>query len=102
MGCRKARGRGTWSTRTASGLGTVRTAASPWSIPSLPQQRLFALATIHVDDTRYAGDETSQDLWDELRRRLKFGKLRKATDGWTKLSGRWERPDRTTYDMESP
>ena len=54
---------------------------------------LRALVTIHVDDTRYAGDASAQQLWDELHRRLQFGKLRKATDGWQKFCGRWERQD---------
>ena len=46
-----------------------------------PDGRLRALVTIHVDDTRYAGDETSQEIWDALHQRLKFGQRRKATDG---------------------
>ena len=52
---------------------------------------LRAVACIHVDDTRYAGDETAQAIWDKVHQRLRFGKLRKATDGWTKFCGRWER-----------
>ncbi|CAE7410031.1 TY5A, partial [Symbiodinium microadriaticum] len=55
-----------------------------------PNGQLRALASIHVDDTRYAGDETSGELWDLLHQRLKFGKMRKATDGWQKFCGRWE------------
>ena len=55
-----------------------------------PNGKLRALASIHVDDTRYAGDETSGELWDLLHQRLKFGKMRKATDGWQKFCGRWE------------
>ena len=43
---------------------------------------LKALASIHVDDTRYAGDASSQKIWDKLHEVLKFGKLRKATEGW--------------------
>ena len=58
------------------------------------------MASIHVDDTRYAGDESSQQLWDELHAKLKFGKQRKATDGWQKFCGRWERQDPQTLEME--
>ena len=65
-----------------------------------PQRRVRALASIHVDDTRYAGDETAQEIWDKLRGRLKFGKQRKATDGWVKFCGRWERQDPETFEME--
>eukprot|EP00435_Cladocopium_sp_Y103_P015241 s2361_g3.t1 len=61
---------------------------------------LRALACIHVDDTRYAGDSTSQAIWDEVHRRLRFGKLRKATDGWTKFCGRWERQNDKTLEFE--
>ena len=65
-----------------------------------PRRRVRALASIHVDDTRYAGDETAQEIWDQLRMRLKFGKQRKATDGWVKFCGRWERQDPETLEME--
>ena len=58
-----------------------------------PDGSLRALVTIHVDDTRYAGDESAQGLWDELHARLRFGKLRKATEGWQKFCGRWEKQD---------
>eukprot|EP00435_Cladocopium_sp_Y103_P008145 s2059_g2.t1 len=34
---------------------------------------LRALACIHVDDTRYAGDSTSQSIWDEGRYDLSYG-----------------------------
>ena len=61
---------------------------------------LRAVACIHVDDTRYAGDHTSQQIWDEVHRRLRFGKLRKATDGWTKFCGRWERQNVNTLEFE--
>ena len=61
---------------------------------------LRAVACIHVDDTRYAGDHTSQQIWDEVHRRLRFGKLRKATDGWTKFCGRWERQNVNTMEFE--
>ena len=61
--------------------------------------RLRALASIHVDDTRYAGDETSVEIWSALHERLKFGKLRKATDGWQKFCGRWERQDPQTFEI---
>ena len=65
-----------------------------------PRRRVRAMASIHVDDTRYAGDETAQVIWDQLRARLKFGKQRKATDGWVKFCGRWERQDPDTLEME--
>ncbi|CAE7765363.1 RE2 [Symbiodinium sp. CCMP2592] len=61
---------------------------------------LRALASIHVDDTRYAGDHTSQEIWDRLHLKLKFGKMRKATEGWQKFCGRWERQDPETFEME--
>ena len=64
-----------------------------------PDGTLRAMVCIHVDDTRYAGDETSQEIWDKLHQRLKFGKLRRATEGWTKFCGRWERQDPTTLEM---
>ena len=64
-----------------------------------PNGKLRAMVCIHVDDTRYAGDETSTMIWDELHKRLKFGKLRKATDGWTKFCGRWEKQDAETMEM---
>ena len=65
-----------------------------------PGRRVRALASIHVDDTRYAGDDTAQEIWDKLRARLKSGKQRKATDGWVKFCGRWERQDPTSLEME--
>ncbi|CAE7731049.1 RE2 [Symbiodinium sp. CCMP2592] len=65
-----------------------------------PRRGLRAMASIHVDDTRFAGDETAQEIWDRLRARLKFGKHRQATDGWVKFCGRWERQDPDTYEME--
>ena len=61
---------------------------------------LRAMASIHVDDTRYAGDESSSVIWDQLHEVLKFGKLRKATEGWQKFCGRWERQCPTTMEME--
>ena len=62
--------------------------------------KLRAMASIHVDDTRYAGDDMSGELWRELRKTLRFGKLRKATDGWVKFCGRWERQNPETFEME--
>ena len=66
-----------------------------------PDGRLRAVAAIHVDDARYGGDETASDeLWEALHVRLKFGKLCKATDGWQKFCGRWEGQDLVTKEME--
>ncbi|CAE7240505.1 TY4B-J, partial [Symbiodinium sp. CCMP2592] len=65
-----------------------------------PRRDLRAMASIHVDDTRFAGDETSGEIWDRLRERLKFGKHRQATEGWVKFCGRWERQDPHTLEME--
>ena len=31
-----------------------------------PDGELRALACIHVDDTRFCGDETSQQIWDKI------------------------------------
>ncbi|CAE6971831.1 unnamed protein product [Symbiodinium sp. CCMP2456] len=64
------------------------------------RRELRAMASIHVDDTRFAGDETSGEIWARLRERLKFGKHRQATEGWVKFCGRWERQDPVTYEME--
>ena len=61
--------------------------------------KLRAMAGIHVDDTRVAGDETSQPVFDALRKKLTFGKNRKATDGWQKCVGRWEKQDPTTLEF---
>ena len=65
-----------------------------------PGGQLRAMASIHVDDTRYAGDETSKALWDMLHERLKFGKMRKATDGWQKFCGRWEFQRADGFEMQ--
>ena len=68
-----------------------------------PDGTLRAMASIHVDDTRYAGDESSQVLWDALHQKLKFGKLRRATegwpDGWQKFCGRWGKQCPVTFEM---
>ena len=64
-----------------------------------PNGKLRAMVCIHVDDTRYAGDETAETIWEELHKRLKFGKLRRATEGWTKFCGRWERQDPQTFEI---
>ena len=61
---------------------------------------LRALACIHVDDTRYAGDKSADEIWKKVHERLNFGKLRKATDGWTKFCGRWERQNVETLEFE--
>lgn len=37
-----------------------------------PDGHLRALVCIHVDDTRYTGDDTAGQLWEELHNRLKF------------------------------
>jgi len=65
-----------------------------------PDGELRALACIHVDDTRFCGDETSQEIWDKIHQKLKFGELRKATQGWTKFCGRWERQNPETLEFE--
>ena len=64
-----------------------------------PDGRLRALVTIHVDDARYAGDGTSNEIWDELHKRLKFGQHRRAVDGWQKFCGRYERQDPDTLEF---
>eukprot|EP00435_Cladocopium_sp_Y103_P067474 s325_g30.t1 len=61
--------------------------------------RLRALVCIHVDDTRYTGDATAKQLWEELHKRLKFGQHRKATDGQTKFCGRYEVQDPITKEF---
>ncbi|CAL1153094.1 unnamed protein product [Cladocopium goreaui] len=65
-----------------------------------PDGELRALACIHVDDTRFCGDETSQEIWDKIHQKLKFGELRRATQGWTKFCGRWERQNPETLEFE--
>ena len=62
--------------------------------------RLRAVACIHVDDTRYCGDETSQEIWDQVHAALNFGDYRKATDGWVKFCGRWEKQNAETFEFE--
>ena len=47
-----------------------------------PDGRLRAVVTIHVDDIRYAGDDTAQEIWDALHEKLKFGQHRMATEDW--------------------
>ena len=61
--------------------------------------RLRAMACIHVDDTRYAGDSTSWEIWDALHAKLNFGKKRSAKDGWQKFCGRFEKQDPNTHEM---
>ena len=65
-----------------------------------PNGELRALACIHVDDTRFCGDESSQEIWDKIHKCLNFGDLRKATDGWVKFCGRWERQNPATLEFE--
>lgn len=61
---------------------------------------LIGLACIHVDDTRYTGSAEAEPIWEELHRRLRFGKKRLATDGWTKFCGRFEKQHPATFEME--
>ena len=65
-----------------------------------PDGSLRALACIHVDDTRFCGDESSQEIWKKIHECLNFGEVRKATEGWAKFCGRWERQDPTTLEFE--
>ena len=65
-----------------------------------PDGRLRALACIHVDDTRYCGDSTSEEIWKQVHQQLNFGDLRKATDAWVKFCGRWERQIAGTHEFE--
>ena len=64
-----------------------------------PDGRLRAMACIHVDDTRYCGDETSQEIWDKVHEVLRFGDYRKATDDWVKFCGRWEKQNKETFEF---
>ena len=64
-----------------------------------PDGRLRAVVTIHVDDTRYAGDESAEEIWDKLHERLKFVQHRRARDGWQKFCGRYERQDPETLEF---
>ena len=63
------------------------------------QGKLIGMACIHVDDTRYTGSAEAQPIWDRLHECLNFGKKRKATEGWTKFCGRYERQDPETFEM---
>ena len=65
-----------------------------------PDGTLRALACIHVDDTRYCGDASSEEIWQQVHQCLNFGEVRKATDGWVKFCGRWERQDPETLELE--
>ena len=65
-----------------------------------PDGSLRALACIHVDDTRYAGDESSEEIWKKMHERLNFGEMRTATSGWVKFCGRWERQDPETLEFQ--
>ena len=65
-----------------------------------PDGRLRALACIHVDDTRYCGDASSEEIWKQVHQCLNFGEVRKATDGWVKFCGRWERQNPQTLEFE--
>ena len=61
---------------------------------------LHGMACIHVDDTRYAGAPSAEPIWRKLHEKLKFGQKRKATEGWTKFCGRYERQDPVTMEFE--
>ncbi|CAE6935722.1 FV3-083R, partial [Symbiodinium sp. KB8] len=63
------------------------------------QGHLGAIASIHVDDTRYTGDKEAEATWERLHAKLQFGKRRQACDGWQKFCGRWERQDPTTMEI---
>ena len=39
-------------------------------------------------------------MWDLLHHRLKFGKMRKATDGWQRFCGRWEKQNPDGFGMQ--
>ena len=65
-----------------------------------PGGQLRALACIHVDDTRYCGDESSDEIWKKVHEKLNFGDLRRSTDGWVKFCGRWEKQDPNTFEFE--
>eukprot|EP00435_Cladocopium_sp_Y103_P055481 s254_g18.t1 len=65
-----------------------------------PDGTLRALACIHVDDTRYCGDPSSEEIWTKVHQCLNFGEVRRATDGWVKFCGRWERQDPDTLEFE--
>eukprot|EP00435_Cladocopium_sp_Y103_P018426 s2413_g4.t1 len=65
-----------------------------------PDGSLRALACIHVDDTRYAGDSSSDEIWEKVHACLNFGELREATSGWVKFCGRWERQNPETLEFE--
>ena len=62
---------------------------------------LQGLAAIHVDDIRYAGAPSPDGIWEALHQRLNFGKKRKATEGWSKFCGPFEKkdPQSQTYDL---
>ena len=63
------------------------------------RKRLGAIASIHVDDTRYTGDAQAEVIWEKLHQKLKFGKQRRACEGWVKFCGRWEKQDPQSLEI---
>ena len=61
--------------------------------------RLIGMACIHVDDTRYAGAPEAAVIWQRLHDKLNFGAKRKATEGWAKFCGRFERQEVDSMEM---
>ena len=43
-----------------------------------PDGKLRALACIHVDDTRYCGDASSEEIWKQVHQCLNFGEVREG------------------------
>ena len=85
---------------TLEALGVMEMALLPGVFRAFHDDgRLRALACIHVDDTRYCGDETGASIWEGLHAKLKFGALRKATEEEVKFCGRWERQCPTTFEF---
>ena len=85
---------------TLEALGVMEMALLPGVFRAFHEDgRMRALACIHVDDTRYCGDETSHVIWEGLHSKLKFGALRKATDEEVKFCGRWEHQCPETFEF---
>ena len=77
----------TWHGHTKAGFGLPKDTIEELGLKQFPWC-LDALASTHVGDARYAGNETSQVLRDAFHAKLKFGKLRRAIEGWQKFCGR--------------
>lgn len=85
---------------TLQALGGIGLKLLPGFFVFKKEDELIGMPCIHFDDTRYAGAAEAQPIWDELHRRLDFGKRRVAAEGWNKFCGRYEHQDPETLEFE--